>query len=161
MELLTISQFAEKVGVTPQAVYKRLDKDLAPYLVVENGVKLVKPEALELYKPNQTTKREKELQERLDELVQENQKLNERLTELNKEKVALLQEIAGYTTKLFEIVEQQTQQQENFQVLMAKQQQLNASLMQPKTTVEEPVEELKAVDLNDKKPSFISRLFKK
>ena len=46
MEYLSIKQFAEKVGVTPQAIYLRLDKDLKPYLKEQDGRKVLSEDAL-------------------------------------------------------------------------------------------------------------------
>ena len=48
-EYIPIKDFADKVGVTPSAVYQRLDKDLKPYLRVIEGKKTLDSQALELY----------------------------------------------------------------------------------------------------------------
>lgn len=44
---LTIKEYAEKSGCTVQAVYQRLEKDLKPYLKIENGKKRLDIKALE------------------------------------------------------------------------------------------------------------------
>ena len=159
MEFLTISAFAEKAGVTVQAVYKRLPKDLAPYTKEENGVKLINQEALTLYSSSQQTKREIDLKKQLALLEDENEELKRQLTALNQEKMELLQSNNNFSAKLLEILETQTKQQENFQVLLAQQQRFQTSLIETSTTVEEGVNQLKEVVLNDKKPSLINRLF--
>ena len=50
-ELLTIQEFADRVGITPQAVYKRLDKDdLKPFVQIIDNKKYISPDALNLFK---------------------------------------------------------------------------------------------------------------
>jgi septal ring factor EnvC (AmiA/AmiB activator) len=49
--LLTVAQLAQAAGVTKQAVYKRLSKDLAPYVTVINGQKYLSPAAASLFAP--------------------------------------------------------------------------------------------------------------
>lgn len=162
MELLTIAEFAEKVGVTKQAIYKRLGADLAPFLVVENGVKLLKIEALEATKTTQQLKENQEIKA-LQARIAELESLN---AQLNADKLSLTEKLASNSEKLLEILSKQTQLQENSQVLIA---QVNSSLMQLLPPVDKPIEtestELKEVDLNlnetKSKPSFISRLFKR
>ena len=48
-EYLSISEFADKAGVSPQAIYKRLSTDLKEYLTVLNGRKVLNIEALQLF----------------------------------------------------------------------------------------------------------------
>lgn len=48
-ELLTIKEFAERAGITTQAIYQRIAKDLKPYLQVVNGKKMLNVEALQLF----------------------------------------------------------------------------------------------------------------
>lgn len=48
-EYLSIKEFAEKAGVSTQAIYARLAKDLQPYLKTENGKKSMSIEALALF----------------------------------------------------------------------------------------------------------------
>lgn len=48
-EYISISEFAKKAGVSHQAIYKRLDKDLQPWLQVANSKKLINIKALELF----------------------------------------------------------------------------------------------------------------
>lgn len=48
-EYISIKEFAEKAGVSKQAIYQRLEKDLKPFVKVENRVKYIKIEALELF----------------------------------------------------------------------------------------------------------------
>ena len=48
-EYMAIKDFADRVGVTPSAVYQRLDKDLKPFLKVIEGKKTLDSQALKLY----------------------------------------------------------------------------------------------------------------
>ena len=159
MEYLTIAQFAEKAGVSVQAVYKRLKTDLAPYAKEENNVKLVAAEALEFYTSNHQTKREKELLERIAQLEELNEKLNSDVTALNVEKVSLLERLAENNEKLLEIVA-------NHQLLLNQQQQLNYRLIETTSTVEKDENDVKSVDTGcielettEFKPTFWQRLF--
>lgn len=45
-ELLTVQEFAEKAGVSVQAVYKRLNNSLNPYIQLVDGRKMLKSSAL-------------------------------------------------------------------------------------------------------------------
>lgn len=49
---LTIKEFAKRAGVSTQAIYQRLSKDLAPYLQVANGKKTLDDAALALFSDN-------------------------------------------------------------------------------------------------------------
>lgn len=49
-ELLTVQEFADKAGVSVQAVYKRLNNSLNPYIQLVEGRKMLKSSALrEIY----------------------------------------------------------------------------------------------------------------
>lgn len=49
-ELLTVQEFAERAGVSVQAVYKRLNNSLNPYIQLVEGRKMLKSSALyEIY----------------------------------------------------------------------------------------------------------------
>lgn len=49
-ELLTIKQFADAASVTQQSIYRRLADVLSPYVIMQGGRKLLKSEALDVYK---------------------------------------------------------------------------------------------------------------
>ncbi len=53
-EYISISEFAKKAKVSHQAIYKRLDKDLQPWLQVANGKKMLNVKALELFEKEKT-----------------------------------------------------------------------------------------------------------
>ena len=46
-ELLSVSDFAKKLNISVQAVYKQLNGKLKPYLTIVNGKKMLQAEALE------------------------------------------------------------------------------------------------------------------
>lgn len=46
IEYLPVAEFAERAGVTKQAVYKRLNNQLQKYVIEQNGRKLIKSSAL-------------------------------------------------------------------------------------------------------------------
>jgi AcrR family transcriptional regulator len=49
--LLTVAQLAQAAGVSKQAVYKRLSKDLAQYVTTIDGQKYIDPTAVALFSP--------------------------------------------------------------------------------------------------------------
>lgn len=55
IDYLTITQFAERVGVTPQAVYKWIKNRLLPFVKEINGQKMLHVDALKIIKPTDTT----------------------------------------------------------------------------------------------------------
>lgn len=46
-EWITVKEFADRAGISVQAVYKQLNKKLKPYLTVMNGTKMLNIKALE------------------------------------------------------------------------------------------------------------------
>lgn len=157
MELLSIAEFADKAGVTPQAIYKRIKTDLAAYVVVENGFNRIDAEALMLFNHTQAIKQESKEKELL-ERVQELEELVETLTQ---DKISLLTKAAEDKEKLWQFAEKLAQMQENFQVLLAQTNQVVLSLKQSnETEVEEPTE-VEEVENNSNKPSFFQKLFKR
>lgn len=85
--LMTIKEFAEAVGQTQQAIYKQLNKRLTKYVILENGQKYIKSEAVGLYEEqqdnNKYSTREQQLNNKLNE--------NERLIEAKSEQIKTLQ----------------------------------------------------------------------
>lgn len=155
MEYITISKFAEKAGVTPQAIYKRLTTDLAPYLKVENGVKLLNEDGLELYTEKQLVKQsvqEKLLQEEVERLKAELESKQLLINELYRQKDEL-------NEKMLDILDKQTSQ---FQQLLAFQQngfQQLVSALQPPKEVETNKPTVEMVEQPVDNPSLLRRLF--
>lgn len=158
MEYITISAFAEKVGVTAQAIYKRVGKDLAPYIKEENGVKLISLEALELYSSKQPvtkpTSREVELEAELVKLREENAVKQQTINEL-------YEKLNSCNEKWLEILDRQTTQH---QLLLANQQTLQQQLLNSSPTqkeVDNQPTNPQEVDKPSNKPSLLARLFGK
>lgn len=157
MEYITISEFAELAGVTPQAIYKRIKTDLAPFVIVENGVKLINPEALSLYKDKQPApnpSKEDFYKAEIARLTAELEDKQRIINELNNR-------FAQQSDKMLEIMDRQTT---HFQLLLAHQQtssqQLLTLLTPPKdTSTDEPTPQ--PVNEPVTKRGFFSRLFKK
>jgi hypothetical protein len=53
-EFYTVAEFAERAGITTQAVYQRLQKDLGKYCKVQSGRKMISSDALELFSGEKT-----------------------------------------------------------------------------------------------------------
>jgi len=54
-QYLSIKEFAAKAGVSTQAIYQRIAKDLQPYLKSEKGKKTISTEALQLFATGEQT----------------------------------------------------------------------------------------------------------
>lgn len=52
-EYISIKEFAERAGVSRQAVYSRIDRDLSSFVQVDNGKKTLNIKALELFSVKQ------------------------------------------------------------------------------------------------------------
>lgn len=73
-EYITIAEFAEKAGVSKQAIYQRLNKGLKEYFKVVDGVKMLNIKALEeLYGKELEQDIEQEIEQESQENSQENQ----------------------------------------------------------------------------------------
>ena len=70
-EYLTIKEFAQRAGVTPQAIHKQLDRKLKDYVITdEKGKKTISAEALELYKGRKTNKPKADAKQAQDDMVE-------------------------------------------------------------------------------------------
>lgn len=146
MEYLSVSDFAEAAGVTPQAIYKRIKSDLAPFTKQTPNGKTVSTEALKLFRVDSAI----DNTAKIEALEKENESLRKLNTELN-------QRFIEQNEKLLEILANQAKQAENYQILLAQNQQLTQQLLAPPEPVE-PVEESKQPV---KKPSLFKRIFTK
>lgn len=68
-ELYTVKEFAAAVGVSPQAVYKQLDKKLAIYVTEVDGKKMLKKEALEVFDPQPDIQQVEQPSQQNDQLL--------------------------------------------------------------------------------------------
>jgi predicted transcriptional regulator len=145
MEHITISDFAEAVGVTPQAIYKRIKKDLSPYVKETPNGKLISTEALKLFDVEKQFNNQ-ELRKEIERLTQENNELHQRFIEQNE--------------KFLEILAIQAKQAENYQILLAQNQQLHQQLLNPPQPVE-PINQDTISSEQVNKPSLLNRIFKR
>ncbi len=122
MEYVTIKEFSEQVGVSVQAVYQRLNKDLKPFVKVVDGKKMLSIKAKDLYS---IKKDESELLNTL------NATLNV-LTEQLKEKDKQISELNKRLSEAMEL-------NRNNQILISKQQ--NLQLREPETINQETNQE--------------------
>lgn len=122
MEYVTIKEFSEQVGVSVQAVYQRLNKDLKPFVKVVDGKKMLSIKAKDLY----SIKKDKS--ELLNTL---NATLNV-LTEQLKEKDKQISELNKRLSEAMEL-------NRNNQILISKQQ--NLQLREPETINQETNQE--------------------
>lgn len=146
-ELLTIKEVAQKAGVSTQAIYQRLDKDLKPFLQVQDGKKYLEAGALELFNkvPLQAPLQEvdKDLQSGLQELVAT---LRGQLEQKDKQIEALQGElreqnahVRAQSEKLVLLVEQVNELQRNNQVLLKAEQDRNKAKELPESSSFPPV----------------------
>lgn len=182
---ITIAEFAERVGVSKQAIYKRASKDLAPYLKEEGRVKYIAEEATALFNHSTVQPRVKQPKiERVEKVELNQDQETTYLLEQLKEKDRLIQEqqqtikdqaeqikklqdhIISQATETTEILKKQSQLQENFQILLGQQQQqLQAGTKETpvetvETTVKQPEDERVEKVEPQKKTGFFSRLFR-
>ena len=62
-EYITVKEFASRAGVSPQAVYQRIDKDLNKFFKVVDGKKMLSSEGLSVFNSKEV---EKELNQAVD-----------------------------------------------------------------------------------------------
>jgi predicted RNase H-like nuclease (RuvC/YqgF family) len=116
-QYLSISEFAEIKGITPQAVYKQLNNKLKDFLIEVESKKYIKIEALS----------ESELKE-VDKLF--NNEFNNSCQEFNNQIQPFLEkqieEKDKQIERLFQQIEEKDRQIENLQNLLSQSQQLQA-----------------------------------
>ncbi len=171
IDYLTIAEFAESVGVSKQAIYKRLNKDLAPYQKTINGVKCLSAAAIDLfttpaveqpkaekvdYEDKQSIKYLLAQLEEKDRLIQQQQKTIADQTEQIK---GLQEHIITQSAATTEILVKQSQLQENFQILLGQQQKQLQSFSTVEA-VEQPVEQpIEQPVETPKKKGLFSKIF--
>ena len=67
MAYISIRDFSQRAGVSPQAIYQRLDKDLSNYIKVVETRKMIEESALELFSVKEPLKQvDKEVDKQID-----------------------------------------------------------------------------------------------
>ena len=87
------------------------------------------------------------------------QELETLLTLIQEEKSALISQVADLSKQIAEMSVKHAQQIENFQLLLAQNQQLQQTLIQSVSSVESVNKHLEAIETTVAKPSFFKRLF--
>lgn len=127
---LTVQEFAERAGVSNQAVYERIRKDLEPYVVKQGGRKMISAEALAFVGNNQAEKQVEQVNQvellenqlnqvenqssnqsnsqveqssLLEYLIEENERLREEIKQKDKQIAAYADKFAGYVEQMADI----------------------------------------------------------
>lgn len=162
---LSIADFAEAAGVSKQAVYKRLKKDLGALSKVEGGKTLIAASAINLFTQAKASAAAEtkenafassfllaQLAEK-DNTIKQQQATIEALTEqLN----GLQAHIIAQSASITDILQKQSKLQENFQILLGQQQK---QLQESSLTTEQPVEQPIEQPVETPKKGFFSKLF--
>ena len=111
-EYISVAEFANKAGVTCQAVYLRLNKDLKPYLKLDGKRKTVSVEGLKLFQKSSV---EQETEQPIVEILKSQLEAKDRqLEEKDKQIAELLERLkeSNYTLVRFGIEDKQEPKQE-------------------------------------------------
>ena len=154
---LSIKDFAERAGVTQQAIYKRLTTSLTTFINIENGKKTINSKALELFKTNENNNVEQPLDKSLTTLLNatitllsgqietKDKQISEKDIQIeNKDKQISEKDIQ--IAVLNEHLKQAQRLNENNQILIGRQQDQAKTLDEPAVII---------------KKSFWSKLFRK
>lgn len=132
-EFLTVSEFAAAVGVTKQAVYARINKDLTPFVSVIQGQKHISIEASSLFNSQSANNpNAKQIDSRVVDTLLSQLEEKDRLMEQQQAVImAQSEEISKLNThilnqseSLTNLLHTQNQLQENYQVLLKQHQEL-------------------------------------
>lgn len=161
-EFLSVAEFASTVNLTKQAVYNRLNKDLKPFVKTFDGVKYLSVQALQNFNSMKDSKNCTSDLSTIEELFQQlesKDKTIEMLQNTVQQQLTQIENLQSHIIQLStaqtDILNKQSQLQENFQILLGhQQQQLKTAQTIETTNVEQETEE-------PKKQGFFSRLFNK
>ena len=152
-EYISIPEFAKRVGVTPQAIYKKLSTELSTELVMVDNRKMLKKSALERYGLNQVDNQVEPVVKPVDNQVEPS---NETVVMLQKT-ISLLETQAETLQKQLEVkdrqiadmskqIEELNERLKESHVLIDQQQKLQVvsesrlQLIEDKVTEPDPVE---------------------
>lgn len=186
-QYITVAEFAAEAGVSRQAVYKRLASDLAPFTRTEAGKRLIDRAALDLFSPQEdpgqpqaeAQDKDREIERQREEI----QDLRQQVKTLQSHVMTQSTELTRLADKLTEILTQQGQLQENYQILLGQHQkmlegisahfnapgavstddnQVEQPVDTPVESVEQPVDSKKTASRQPeperKRPGFFARL---
>lgn len=116
-DFLTISEFATASGVTSQAIYKRLQKDLKAFVKVENGKKYINKDGLKLFEKTEKNNQVNNELQKVIELLQEQLKAKDEQIAGLQRALEIQQQLNAATLQSFKALpaedkaEEHTQQQ--------------------------------------------------
>ena len=140
LEYLSIADFAEIAGISKQAVYARIKKDLAPYTQIIGGQKYISSAALSYFQSAEITETviqdKKQRQEEktgntagtayLLKQLEEKDRLIAKQQELIEDQSSQIKILQKHNMEqsnaLIDLLQKQNKLQENFQVLLGQQQ---------------------------------------
>ena len=156
---LTVAEFSEQIGITKQAIYKRINKDLKPYTKRVNGILYISSDASTLFKRSQEQEPKppppyaqtntptqpdsndnRMLLEQLkvkDKLIDQ---LQQTIKDLNTQNHELQLHLVNQSDRFTELLQTQAKLQENFQILLGKKQLLEQSATNSSNTTIEPTD---------------------
>jgi len=144
---ISIKEFARQIGVSSQAVYQRLDKDLKPFLKVINNKKKLDIQAFKLLNLENTEQPEiKENDKQLTSSLQETLKILSRQLEAKDQQIADLNERLKEAQEL----------NKNSQILLGNEQSRTNSVLQIGDVAKD-----RYVNKVSEKRGFFARIFKK
>ena len=151
-EYISIPAFAERAGVSRQAIYKRLDRDLKTFVDTVDGKKLLDTNALQLFQTTcQPTTVEQPKDNQSTDVI--SKLLTDQVNQLNNQlttTIDMLQESQGENRKLTEqlvkITDDFAELAKQSNTLLSQQQSLQGHMQQQaasrQTTVDAPVNEV-------------------
>lgn len=168
-ELLTIKQFADAASVTQQSIYRRLADVLSPYVIMQGGRKLLKLEALDVYKQylNEhgiNTSSTHDIQHELNMLTQENIALKEQSQKLEHDNDTLQHVITSMQKQIELMTAQNTQLQAIIETLTGENKTKNNQITELQTALKaaQTIQALQLKQIEDRAhKGFFARLFKR
>lgn len=168
---ISIAEFADRAGVSKQAIYKRIKADLAPYVKERDGKKTISEAALTLFQQDQTAADSKQqdapaghLLARISEqadTIEEQRKEIEYLRGLLK---SADERNSSLTQHLMESQNKQLELQKNYQILLGSQNPMLKAVNQPvegETEIKpEEQQGSKQREKTEERTSIFSKLFK-
>lgn len=171
-ELLTIKQFADAASVTQQSIYRRLADVLSPYVIMQGGRKLLKSEALNVYKQYLTehginTSSTHDIQHELNMLTQENIALKEQSQKLEHDNDTLQHVITSMQKQIELMTAQNTQLQAIIETLTGENKTKNNQISELQTALKaaQTIQAMQLKQIEDRQQEehkgFFARLFKR
>lgn len=101
-EYISISEFANRVNLSSQAIYKRLSTDLKEYTTVENGKKVLNIKALELFEVEEKNNQVETNLTSIIDLLKEQLKAKDKQIEQLQQALELQQQLNAATLQTFQ-----------------------------------------------------------